>query len=229
MYGLAAIMSRFSVRRGFASRLGGLAAGIFCLCASLAVAGSSGEIAASPPAPPAAASAFSLAGQFLVASRRLIDSNFARTVIYMLEYSDQGAMGLIVNRVLGSVPYRKLLQPLGIGTRSKKRASLHLGGPVDIGRGFVLHTPDYKSGGARTLSQGIALSTDADILRAMAEGKGPRRARIALGYAGWAAGQLDHEMARGDWLVAPADPALIFSDDPASVWEKALKYAGISL
>ncbi|WNV04680.1 YqgE/AlgH family protein [Candidatus Methylospira mobilis] len=106
---------------------------------------------------------------------------------------------------------------------------LYLSGPAEIDRGLTLHLPDDMGAGTRQLGKGVALSTGPDVLQALAEGNGPKQSRLVLGYAGWSPGQLDHELARGDRLVAPADPSLIFSDDPDEVWGKALLHAGISL
>ena len=170
-----------------------------------------------------------LTGQFLVASQQMADPNFARAVIYMVAYSEEGAVGVIVNRVIGNISFRQLLAPFGIKTRVRKKINVYLGGPVEIDRALILHSPDYTGAGTRQLGQGIALSAKPDVLQALAEGKGPKQSRLILGYAGWSAGQLDHELARGDWLVAPADPSLIFSTAPEEIWGKALLHAGISL
>jgi putative transcriptional regulator len=170
-----------------------------------------------------------LTGQFLVASQQLTDPNFAKTVIYMIAYSKEGAMGVIVNRVFGTISFKNLLSALGIRTRVEREVNVYLGGPVEIGRGLILHSPDYMGASTQQLGQSIAVSTGPDVLQALAEGKGPKQSRLMLGYTGWGAGQLDHEMARGDWLVAPADPSLIFSTKPEEIWVKALMHAGISL
>jgi putative transcriptional regulator len=171
-----------------------------------------------------------LTGQFLVASQQLTGANFfSKTVIYIIAYSDEGTMGVIVNRVFGTTSYNKLLAAIGIKSSVKKKVEVYLGGPVEIGRGLILHSPDYTGASTQQLSQSIAVSTGQDVLQALAEGKGPKQSRIMLGYTGWGAGQLDHEMARGDWLVAPADPSLIFSADPDEIWGKALMHKGISL
>ena len=171
-----------------------------------------------------------LTGQFLVASPQLAGPNFfSKTVIYMIAYSDEGAMGVIVNRVFGTTSFKKLLAAIGIKTLVKKEVDVYLGGPVEIGRGLILHSPDYTGASTQQLGQSIAVSTGQDVLQALAEGKGPKQSRIMLGYTGWGAGQLDHEMARGDWLLAPADPSLIFSTHPDEIWGKALMHAGISL
>ncbi len=170
-----------------------------------------------------------LAGQFLVAGRRLADPNFSHCVIYLVSHTKEGSMGLVVNRVFGAISLKDLFGDLGSQGAGKSKIDLHYGGPVEFNRGFVLHSGDYAGASTQLFRNGIALSTGPDIVRAVAEGRGPKRAKFLAGYAGWGAGQLEQEVARGDWLVAPADPELIFSTEPASVWEKALQHAGVSL
>ena len=184
--------------------------------------------AAAEPAPQVPASSY-LVGQFLVASRQLHDPNFAKTVIYMMVHTEQGAMGVIVNRRVGTTSYKKLLAALGIKSRVKKKLEVYFGGPVQIGHGLILHSPDFLGTNTLPLAEGLVVSTGSDVLQALAHGKGPKQSRLVLGYAGWSAGQLDHEVAHGDWLVAPADPDLIFSAEPDKIWDKALIHAGIRL
>lgn len=171
-----------------------------------------------------------LAGQLLVATPRMGDPRFARTVIYMVDHNAEGAMGLVINRSYGKGPWNALLDGFGVSHRNiSGSVRLYYGGPVDSGRGFVLHTTDYTGASTRVVDAGVAFSTGLDVLEAVAEGKGPRRSLFVLGYAGWGAGQLESEMARDDWLTAPAEESLIFGDDPDAVWEKALHSAGLSL
>lgn len=177
----------------------------------------------------AATGTANLTGQLLVASQRLTEPSFARTVIYLIAYSEQGAMGVIVNRLIGQTSYRKLLGAFGIKSRANKPVSVYYGGPVDIGRGLIIHSPDYLGASTQQLGQQLAVSTGPDVLQDMAKGKGPSLSRLTLGYAGWGAGQLDREIDRGDWLIAPAEPALIFSDDVDGIWAKALFKAVLKL
>jgi putative transcriptional regulator len=188
-------------------------------------------IAAPPPElPHSSGSSWSLAGQFLIASRRLAEPTFARTVILLLAHRDDGgAMGLVVNRVLGTMRIDRLMSGFGIYTLNRQPLDVYLGGPVEITRGFVLHSGDYRGASTQKLLRGISLSIGTDVLEALANRRGPKQHRVLLGYAGWSAGQLEHEMARGDWLLAPADPLLLFSDDPGSVWERAVQRAGLPL
>ena len=106
---------------------------------------------------------------------------------------------------------------------------MRYGGPVEQARGFVLHSEDYTGPSTRVVGDGVALSTGFDILKALAGGTGPRQAQFLLGYAGWGPGQLEGEIVRGDWLSAPADDRLIFSEDPDRVWGEALEHAGTTL
>jgi putative transcriptional regulator len=168
-------------------------------------------------------------GQLLVANRQLADPNFARSVIYMIDHSEQGAMGLIVNRAVGTGTLKEVLGAVGIKTQKHDKVTLYAGGPVEPNRGFLLHSPDYVGTSTQLMGKEIALSTGLDVMRAIAKGMGPKRSRFLLGYAGWGAGQLDREIGRGDWLIAPADSALIFSSEPDTVWEQALQRAGIAL
>jgi putative transcriptional regulator len=170
-----------------------------------------------------------LTGQFLVANPRMTEPLFAETVIYVVHHDDAGALGFVVNRVYGSATLKEVLSGFGIVTSVQKKIDLHYGGPVENLRGFVLHSGDYTGTGTQVLGPDLSLSFGVDILQAIAKGRGPRRALLLLGYAGWSAGQLDGEVARGDWWIAPADLSLIFSEHPEAVWEQALKRAGIAL
>jgi putative transcriptional regulator len=175
-----------------------------------------------------------LAGQFLVASPQMPDPRFAKTVIYMVSHDAQGAMGLVINRGWGTGSLRSLLQGIGIeakaeGPDAAATVRLHAGGPVEQGRGFVLHSADYAGASTRVIGSGVALSAGPDVLQAMADGQGPRRRLILLGYAGWGPGQLEGELARDDWLTAPADAARVFSEDIDRLWEDIIRSAGTPL
>jgi putative transcriptional regulator len=194
------------------------------LLALVAVHGSAGA-AAEPEWQPA-----SLAGQFLVASPKIGDPRFARTVIFMVSHDQGGAMGLVINRVFGEGRLSRLLAGFGI-TTVKRDATIRLysGGPVEPGRGFVLHSGDYQGKDTRSVAAGIALTSGRDVLEALAAGNGPQRTLIVLGYAGWVAGQLESELARDDWLIAPADAAQVFTDRPDRIWQDTLRRAGTPL
>jgi len=170
-----------------------------------------------------------LAGQLLVAMPGMPDPRFARTVIYMCAHNADGAMGLVVNRALDSLTFPDLLEQLGIeaSLRICHDLHVHFGGPVETGRGFVLHTPDYAHDGTLFVDAGIALTATVDILRAIASGLGPRRSLLALGYAGWGPGQLDSEIRANGWLTVAADPDLVFGPDLDGKWAQAMAKIGI--
>lgn len=174
-------------------------------------------------------SSLDLGGKVLVAMPGMGDVRFARSVILVCAYSPEGAMGLIVNHPARDVDFNGLLQHLDIARASGSRdIRVHFGGPVERGRGFVLHSGDY-SGGAATMRipGGLALTATLDVLEALARGKGPERALLALGYAGWGPGQLEGEILRNDWIVAEAPEDLVFSADDGGKWAAVLRGAGI--
>ncbi len=171
-----------------------------------------------------------LAGKLLVAAPEMKDSRFAKSVIYMVEHDRGGAFGLIVNKTLGRGPMRSLLEGFGVeAEKSDMAITLHFGGPVEMEKGFVLHTMDYDSDKTKRLPEGLGITSDVEILTRMAKGEGPKRAIFCLGYAGWGPGQLESELDRDDWLSAEADQDLIFHKDLDAIWPKALDVAGISL
>ncbi len=170
-----------------------------------------------------------LTGQFLIAMPSMPDPRFARSVIYMCSHGPNGAMGLMVNRLYGEVNFRALLQQLNLKTAGDTPdLTVHYGGPVESGRGFVLHSTDYLRDGAMRIDDTIALSATVEILQALADGTGPERALMALGYTGWGAGQLDAEMTANGWLTAPASDDILFDAEIETKWERALGKIGIS-
>ena len=172
-----------------------------------------------------------LVGQLLVATSELEDPRFTRTVIYMVRHDARtGAMGLVVNRQLGEVPMAVLLRQSGLpGEGAKGSVRLHVGGPVEATRIFVLHTDDYAGPDTVRVGNGVAITSEPSILKAIAEGKGPRRARFTLGYAGWAPGQLEAEMKAGYWVVVPSDDAILFDDAYETKWDRAMAKRRINL
>jgi putative transcriptional regulator len=191
----------------------------------------------SPAAPRPSESGF-FDGQLLIAMPGMLDDRFARSVIYICAHSEEGAMGIIVNRPAERVDFPQLLVQLNVigpdeAIRLPAEASSVLvlnGGPVDTSRGFVLHSNDYSiDNSTLSIGGGVSLTATIDILRAIARGSGPGRALLALGYAGWAAGQLEAEMGHNGWLNCPADPSLIFDSALDSKYERAFRKAGIDL
>ena len=173
-------------------------------------------------APSAGPRAGGLAGQFLVATDELNDPRFVHTVIYMIQHDGNGAMGLVINRPMGTVPLAKLLDELGVDSKGVSGdIRVHYGGPVDPGRGFTLHTSEYAIEGTEVIGDGLALTVAPEILRDIGMAKGPRHAMLAVGYAGWAPGQLEAEIKAGAWISVPADEGLLFDEDYATKWERA--------
>ena len=172
----------------------------------------------------------SLAGQLLVAMPQMADPRFARSVVYLCAHSADGAMGLVVNRLIDSLTFQNLLEQIGVEqSAAADDMPIHFGGPVEASRGFVLHTADYVQDSTLVIEDDIALTATMDVLKAIARGEGPQRRVLALGYAGWGAGQLDAEIQANGWLLVPADLDLVFDDDNDSKWERAMAKIGIDL
>jgi putative transcriptional regulator len=170
-----------------------------------------------------------LTGQLLIAMPTMPDPRFARAVVYLCSHGPGGAMGLIVNRLYGEVNFPMLLQQLNVKPlRETPDLPVHFGGPVEVGRGFVLHSSDYLREGTMRVDDNVGLSATVEILQAIAGGGGPERSMMALGYTGWGAGQLDAEMQANGWLTAPADDAILFDREIETKWDRALARIGIS-
>jgi putative transcriptional regulator len=171
----------------------------------------------------------SLAGSLLVAMPQMSDPRFERAVIFVCAHNEEGAMGLVVNKLFDQLSFGDLLDQLEITAGPRmQQIRVHAGGPVEAGRGFVLHSDDYLHEGTMPVDSGFALTATTDILRAIAEGEGPRTSILALGYAGWGPGQLEQEFASNGWLHVPADPELVFGADLEHKWLLALNKLGIS-
>lgn len=175
-------------------------------------------------------SEISLSGQLLVAMPHMQDPRFARTVIYLCAHSDDGAMGLVVNRLIDSMRFDALLDHLGLETANPHPdLPVHFGGPVESSRGFVLHSADLVQDSTLLIDDDVALTATTEMLKVIASGAGPKRCVLALGYAGWGAGQLDREIQDNGWLLVPADDQLIFGLDNGAKWEGAMTKLGINL
>ncbi len=176
-----------------------------------------------------------LEGKMLIAMPAMGDSRFERTVIYMCVHNPDGAMGIIVNKPADNITFSDLLERLSIDIpdmRAPERivCPVLAGGPVEIGRGFVLHTQDYFSEDATLpVDENVGLTASVDILRAMALGRGPSRALLALGYAGWAPGQLDAEIHANGWLHCEPDPELLFSENLDAKYHDAMAKLGVNI
>ena len=162
-------------------------------------------------------------GQFLVAAPTMADPRFQESVVYMIGHGADGALGLVINRPLAEGPLADLLKAIGRENASAEgNVTIYYGGPVDSGELFILHGNDYASKATRFVGNGPGVTSDAEILRAIAGGKGPRQKLFIFGYAGWAPGQLEAEIESGAWFVIPADLSLIFSKDSEKTWERAV-------
>ena len=179
-------------------------------------------MAQSTPHHPTAQDGF-LTGQLLIAMPAMLDERFTQTVIYLCAHTPDGAMGLVLNRPVTKPTFVELLRELKINpVPPARQVRLFAGGPVDDGRGFVLHTADWVSEGSLRVDDAVALTASLDVLQAIANGAGPRECLLALGYAGWGPGQLDREMQDNAWLSVPADETLVFDADHATKWRRAL-------
>lgn len=177
-----------------------------------------------------AQSTIDLTGKFLIAMPGMGDPRFEKSVILICAHSDEGAMGLIVNKPMPELDFADLLKQLkvGGGMRPRSEIEVHFGGPVENGRGFVLHSDDYSSDTTTLrVGGGFGMTATLDILEHIAGGAGPARAFLALGYAGWGPGQLETEIARNGWLTADSSPEIVFTPDNAGKWGQALKSLGI--
>ena len=169
-----------------------------------------------------------LTGQLLVAMPQMQDPRFMRTVIYLCAHSTDGAVGLVVNKLVDNVSFPDLLEQLNIQTEPvENEIFVHFGGPVETGRGFVLHSLDYVQDATRLIDEHIGVTATLDILKSIAEGSGPDRSLLALGYAGWGAGQLDEEIQANGWLSVAPDVPLVFDGDLDGKWERAMGKMGI--
>jgi len=189
-----------------------------------------------PSTPRQAAEEGYLDGQLLIAMPVMSDPRFARSVIYLCAHSEDGAMGLVINQHASHISFPDLLQRLGIVPSESEEGlsddalsmSIHVGGPVETGRGFVLHSSDYFANDSTLpIEDGVCLTATIDILKAIAGGTGPHRAILALGYAGWSPGQLESEIQANGWLNCPADLDLIFDPDVDAKYTRALAKIGI--
>lgn len=177
-----------------------------------------------------------LEGQFLIAMPSMGDPRFERTVIYLCAHSREGAMGFVINQTMERPTVPEFLRQLNIINEDEvdnvpealRALPLHTGGPVEPGRGFVLHSPEYALDTTVRIDPNVSLTATLEILRAIATGRGPRHILLALGYSGWAAGQLEEEIASNGWLTSPADAALLFDLSQDGKYERALQKLGIN-
>jgi putative transcriptional regulator len=179
-----------------------------------------------------------LDGQILIAMPGIGDPRFERTVIFVCAHSDDGAMGLVINKSADDITFPEMLDRLNIVPKEQQimlpertqNIEVQFGGPVETGRGFVLHTTDYFVADCTLpIDERIGLTATLDVLKAIAKGEGPRQALLALGYAGWAPGQLENELQHNGWLHCEADENLLFDADLDERYAAAVKKIGIDL
>lgn len=170
-----------------------------------------------------------LTGQLLIAMPQMSDPRFAQAVIYVCAHSAEGAMGIVVNQAMDAITFPKLLEQLQIETPAPEdQIRIMMGGPVEMGRGFVLHSADYVQDATLLVEPEVGLTATIKILRDIAQGTGPKQLLLALGYAGWGPGQLDEEIQENGWLSVAADKNLLFDEKITEKWDKALAKIGVS-
>jgi putative transcriptional regulator len=171
---------------------------------------------------------YTLAGKLLVAMPYIMDPRFSQAVIYVCGHDDKGSMGLIINRHLNSLTFRELLTQLEIPCPDDyHEIPIYQGGPMEVGRGFVLHTSDHITESTVIMPGGLALTATLDVLKAVAEGEGPQDALLALGYVGWLAGQLEKEYQNNNWISINATPELIFHTSLDNKWRLSMASIGV--
>ncbi len=171
-----------------------------------------------------------LTGHFLIAMPAMTDPHFAKSLTYICEHNEQGALGVVVNRPIDMTLYALLRQiEIKKPAAACKVVPVHYGGPVQIDRGFVLHSPAGSWNSTLVVNENIGLTTSKDILEAVACGEGPQSMLVTLGYAGWAPGQLEHELAANAWLTVGADTRILFETPAAQRYNEGLKLLGIDL
>ena len=178
-----------------------------------------------------ATTAEDLSGKLLVATNQIGDPRFAKTVIYMLQHDSSGAMGLVVNRPIARWSYAKLLEEMGEDDVAATAGELDIfyGGPVETQRGFVIHSLDYRDDRTRQIDEFSGVTVSREIVRAIANGRGPRKFLFVFGYAGWGAGQLESEIKRKSWIYVDADEPLVLGNGHDDKWEIATAKRGLDL
>jgi putative transcriptional regulator len=171
-----------------------------------------------------------LTGQLLVATPDMRDPRFIETVIYIVKHGANGAMGIVINRPIAKGPLEELLNGIGVeGKGAKGEVILHYGGPVSPEAGLILHSDDVLLESSTRVRDGIAMTSDLKLIEAISRGKGPRQSLLAIGYAGWAPGQLEDELKADAWFVVSADKAFIFGKDAEKKWRQAIDKRQIPL
>ena len=172
-----------------------------------------------------------LVGKLLIAMPGMADPRFERSVILMCVHSAEGAMGLIVNKPVEGLAFAELLRRYELaGGEDVPEIPIVFGGPVEMGRGFILHSADYTGEPATlAVTSEISLTASIDILRAISERRGPKQSLLALGYAGWGEGQIESEILANGWIHCDADASLVFGADYNAMWQKAIAKLGVDI
>ena len=169
-----------------------------------------------------------LTGQIIVSMPSLQDERFFKTVIYMCAHSDDGSMGIIINKKIDYDLYPDLLEQLGIDKPlNNKKLFIRYGGPIESGRGFVLHSDDIVRKETLNINKGVALTSTAEFFDDLSIGKGPKNSILALGYAGWGPGQLENEIIQNSWMTLSVDNTFLFDNEVSNKWSEAYKIIGI--
>ena len=175
----------------------------------------------------------SVKDHFLIATKKMKDDRFSKTVILMLESNEKGAWGLVVNKMIGKMPLALLIDPeLNTSDEREKLYQVNVpvfwGGPVEVKQIFILHTNDYKSKSTKNYGE-ISISRDVNILLDIAKNNGPKKSLVILGYSGWGDGQLEGEMEKDHWILSDVDLNITFDKNPKLKWEKAYKNSFIKI
>ena len=171
-----------------------------------------------------------LSGKLIIAMPTMSDPRFKRSVVCICAHNEDGAIGIIINKIIESLSFSKIIKQLKLKKNKVKRdhsEPIYFGGPVETERGFILHTADYFSENSTPINTQISMTASTEILQALIDGNGPNKSIIALGYAGWGPGQLDTEIQSNAWLSVQSDPELIFSDKTSDKWDMALEKIGV--
>lgn len=170
-----------------------------------------------------------LTGQIIVSMPSLEDKRFFKTVIYMCAHSSEGSMGIIINKKIDYDLYPDLLEQLGIDKPlDNKKLFIRYGGPIESGRGFVLHSDDLMQKDTLNINKGVALTSTAEFFDDLSNGKGPKNSILALGYAGWGPGQLESEIMENSWISLSVDNNFLFNDEVSGIWTQAYKLVGVN-
>ena len=169
-----------------------------------------------------------LTGQVIVSMPSLEDERFFKTVIYMCAHSSEGSMGIIINKKIDYDLYPDLLEQLGIDTPlGNKKLFIRYGGPIESGRGFVLHSDDMIKKETLNIDKGVALTSTSEFFDDLSKGEGPKNSILALGYAGWGPGQLEFEIMQNSWMSLAVDTSFLFDDEVSRKWKQAYKILGV--